>query len=203
MGITSRWSAGRRSAMAVIFLGATAPGADWSGPTVVALGAVTGLGAGTILGLVSGWFLPTLDGPSAHNRVVLCLLGSRAHGVLDRQLVTLRVRGAVTGATFEFPVQYAADDSAVVVVPGRPETRRWWRNLVEPAPVDVLLQGRWQHGDGILLHPGEPGYDPAIGVYRQRWPRVRIPQDNPLVHVRLGKLTPAAARTPPTPPVAE
>jgi hypothetical protein len=49
-------------AMAVIFAGATAPGADWPGPTVVALGAVTGLLAGTVLGLVSGWFLPTLDG---------------------------------------------------------------------------------------------------------------------------------------------
>jgi F420H(2)-dependent quinone reductase len=196
---TAAWA----PAMTVIFLGATAPGADWSGPTVVALGAVTGLGAGTILGLVSGWFLPTLDGPSAHNRVVLWLLGSWAHRALDGPLVALRVRGAVTGATFEFPVQYAAHDNAVVVMPGRPETKRWWRNLVEPAPVDVLLQGRWQHGDGILLHPGEPGYEPAIAAYRHRWPRARIPQDNPLVQVRLGQLIPAAARTPPTPPAAE
>jgi len=196
---TAAWA----PAMAVIFLGAGAPNAGWPGSTVVALGAVTGLGAGTILGLVSGWFLPTLDGPSAHNRVVLCLLGSRAHRVLGRPLVALRVRGAVTGATFEFPVQYAADDNAVVVVPGRPETKRWWRNLVEPAPVDVLLQGRWQHGEGILLRPGEPGYNTTIGAYRQRWPRVRIPQDNPVVRVQLGKLIPAAARTPPTPPAAE
>jgi len=50
-------------AMAVIFLGAGAPAADWSVLAVVALGTVTGLLAGTILGLVTGWFLPTLDGP--------------------------------------------------------------------------------------------------------------------------------------------
>jgi hypothetical protein len=183
-----RWvganSAAWALAMAVIFLGATAPDADWSGPTVAALGTVTGLAAGAVLGLVSGWFLPSLDGPPAHNRVVLRLLGSRVHGALDRSLVALRVRGVVTGRIFELPVQYA-DGDGVVVAPGRPETKRWWRNLVEPAPVDVLLRGRWQHGDGLLLLPGDPGYDTAIAAYRQRWPRVHLPDDCPLVRVRL------------------
>jgi hypothetical protein len=50
-------------AMAVIFFGATAPDADWSGLTVTVLGTVTGLAAGAVLGLVSGSFLPSLDGP--------------------------------------------------------------------------------------------------------------------------------------------
>ena len=49
-------------AMAVIFLGATAPEAEWSVPAVVALGTATGLVAGAVLGLVSWWFLDTLDG---------------------------------------------------------------------------------------------------------------------------------------------
>jgi hypothetical protein len=197
-------------AMVVIFLGASAPEADWPGPTVVLLGALTGLGAGASLGLVSGWFLPTLDGPSAQNRLVDGVLGSPVHRVLDRPLVALRVRGVVTGRTFELPVQYAAEDSsavnavgnAVVVVPGRPETKRWWRNLIEPAPVDVLLQGHWQHGHGILLHAGEPGYDTALGVYRRRWPRADIPPDSPLVQVRLARLNPAEAGTPPSRPAA-
>jgi hypothetical protein len=55
-------------AMAVIFLGATAPGADWPALTVAALGTVTGLAAGTVLGLVSGSLLPTLDGPRCRPR---------------------------------------------------------------------------------------------------------------------------------------
>jgi hypothetical protein len=173
-------------AMAVIFLGATSPHADWSGPTVAALGTLTGLGAGAVLGLVSGWFLPTLDGPSAHNRFVLGLLGSRAHGSLDGSLVALRIRGVVTGRTFELPVQSAAFEHGVVVVPGRPETKRWWRNLVEPAAVDVLQCGRWQHGDAVLLRPGDAGYDSAIAAYRRRWPRVRLPESSPVVQVRIG-----------------
>jgi hypothetical protein len=172
-------------AMAVIFLGATAPEAGWSGPTVAALGTVTGLAAGAVLGLVSGAFLPALDGPPAHNRLVLGLLGSPAHGVLDRSLIGLRVRGVVSGRSFELPVQYAADDVGVVVVPGRPDTKRWWRNLVAPTPVDVLLKGRWQQGDGALLRIGEPGYDTAIDAYRHRWPRVRLAAGIPLVRVRL------------------
>jgi hypothetical protein len=181
---TAAWA----PAMAVIFLGATAPGADWPGPAVAALGTVTGLAAGTVLGLVSGWFLPTLDGSPAHNRLVLALLGSRAHGALDRSLVALRVRGVVTGRSIELPVQYAADGArAVVVVPGRAETKRWWRNLVEPAPVDVLLRGDWQHGDAMVLHPGDPGYASAIAAYEQRWPRVRLPDDTPVVAIRLGE----------------
>lgn len=57
--------------MAVIFLGASAPSADWSVPTVVALGTVTGLVAGAVLGLVSGWFLPTLDAPARLSRLQL------------------------------------------------------------------------------------------------------------------------------------
>ena len=229
-------------AMVVIFLGASRPDADWPGPTVVALGALTGLGAGTILGLVSGWFLPTLDGPSAQNRLVLGVLGSPAHRVLDRPLVALRVRGVMTGQTFEIPVQYAAEGdsaanavgndtgngtendavdaarndpvnavvndpvndavNAVVVFPGRPETKSWWRNLIEPAPVDVLLQGHWRHGHGILLRAGEPSYDSAMGVYRRRWPRADIPPDSPLVRVRLDSLNPAEAGTPPSRPAA-
>jgi len=172
-------------AMAVIFLGATAPSADWSGPTVAALGTVTGLAAGAVLGLVSGWFLPTLQGPPAYNRLILHLLGSRAHRLLDRSLVALRVRGAVTGRTFELPVQYADANDGVVIVPGRPETKLWWRNLIDAAPVDVLLRGRWQHGDGLLLRPGDPGYDRAIDAYKRRWPRARLPENSPLVRVRL------------------
>ena len=189
-----------------------APEAEWSVPAVVAVGTATGLVAGAVLGLVSWWFLGTLDGPAAYNPFVLCLLGSSAHRALGRSLVALRVRGVVTGQVFELPVQYAADDS-MVILPGRPEAKRWWRNLAEPAPVDVLLQGRWQHGEGLVLRPGDPGYDTAVGAYRHRWPRVRMPGDSPLVHVRLladppagpsssadsfSVLVPAAAQTPPT-----
>jgi hypothetical protein len=95
--------AGWAPAMAVILFGASLPGAHWPAPAVVALAAFTALIAGTILGLVSGWFLPTLDGPSAHNRIVLLLLGTRAHALLDRPLITLRIQGRALGADVRAP----------------------------------------------------------------------------------------------------
>lgn len=53
-----RWvvasAAGWGPAMAVLFAGATTPNADWPAPAVVALGTLTGVAAGSALGLVSG-----------------------------------------------------------------------------------------------------------------------------------------------------
>lgn len=69
-------------AMAVIYLGATAPSASWPWPAVVALGALTGAAAGAVLGAVSAPWLRALDGPSVAGRVVLRLLESPARGAL-------------------------------------------------------------------------------------------------------------------------
>jgi hypothetical protein len=92
----------------------------------------------------------------------------------------------VSGQCFEFPVQYAGTDDRLVVFPGRPETKRWWLNLSEPAPVDVLLRGTWRRGRGALLHAGDDGYATALASYRTRWPRVLVADGSPLVHIRLG-----------------
>jgi hypothetical protein len=60
-----RWTAASAlawtPAMTVIFAGATTAGADWPGPAVVGLGAVTGAVAGAALGAVFGWAAPSLN----------------------------------------------------------------------------------------------------------------------------------------------
>ncbi|WP_213572868.1 hypothetical protein [Rhodococcus sp. USK13] len=53
--------AGWPLAMTVIFVGAKTPGSTWSIPAVTALGSVTGLVAGTVLGVITGRFLPGPD----------------------------------------------------------------------------------------------------------------------------------------------
>lgn len=47
-------------AMVLIFVGASSPAAGWPLPVVLATGALTGLVAGSVLGVVSGRFLPRL-----------------------------------------------------------------------------------------------------------------------------------------------
>ena len=168
-------------AMMIIFIGATAPGSDWPVATVVLLGTATGVLAGAALGTVTWWFLPTLDGAPLHNRIVLRLLASHAHRVLDTSLATLRVTGTVTGRTHDLPVQYALGGPGLVVYPAHPETKVWWRNLRDRSPVDVLVQGCWAHGTGRALLPDDREYRSASAIYRTRWPRVRIGPDDPLV----------------------
>ena len=170
-------------AMTVIFLGATAPGADWPLPGVLGLGAATGAVAGGLLGLVLGWFVPSLDGGSPHNRLVLALLASPLHGIAGRSLVGLRIRGRVSGRWFELPVTYASDLAGLVVVPARPERKRWWRNLRTSADVAVLRGGRWDRARAVALFPGDDGYLAAVATYRGRWPRVVVPPTCPVVRI--------------------
>lgn len=180
-----RWVAANAVAwppvMAVIFFGASRPEESWSVPAVLGIGAVTGVTAGALLGVLTGAWLPSLDGSSVPNRVVLRLLESQRFG-MDRALVGLAVRGRRSGRVFRFPAQYAEGETGVVVVPGHAEHKSWWRNLRgAPAPVDVLLDGQWETATAHLLLPGDPRLGPAIGAYRQRWPKVTLPPEQPAV----------------------
>lgn len=169
--------------MSVIFLGATSPSQNASVAGVVALGAATGLAAGAVLGAVTWWFLPSLDGAPAVDRLVLLLLASGGRGLLDSSTMGLRVWGAVSGRPFTLPVQYAHHEGGFVVLPGRPETKRWWRNLQEPAAVEILLGGRWSAAHARVLRPDDPGYAAAAKAYRARLRRARMAPDDPLVRV--------------------
>jgi hypothetical protein len=170
-------------AMPIIFAGANLPGADWSLLAVAASGTVTGLTAGAALGLVSGLLLPSLAGVPASGRVVLTLLASPLHRLLDRTLIGLRVRGVVSGRPLTLPVMYAVDDTGLVVVPAGPDRKRWWRNLRDPAPVAVLFGGRWRPGTGRVLQPRDAGFEQALAGYHRRWPRVASSSTAPLVRI--------------------
>jgi deazaflavin-dependent oxidoreductase (nitroreductase family) len=194
-----RWvtgsAAGWAPAMAVVFVGATAPSHTLSLGASALLGAATGVLAGLVLGLVTGWFLPSLTGTPASGRAVLAVLGSPAHRALSGALLGLRVTGARTGRRLELPVQYAAGPRGLVVVPGRPERKRWWRNLHAHPEVDVLAEGAWRPADAFVLRPDDRGYVPARMTYLSRFPNAQLSPGQPvvLVAVRGTDPTPSAA----------
>lgn len=174
-------------AMALIFVGATLPGAGWSAASVVVMGALTGAIAGTVLGLVSGLFLPTLSGVSASSRAVLALLASSHPSGLQRALIGLGVRGRVSGRRYRFPVRYAVAPGGLAVVPGRPERTTWWRNIaVTPTIVEVLREGVWAPASARLVEPADPAYPSVLAAYIERWPDTPATPDQPVVLVRLG-----------------
>ena len=124
----------------------------------------------------------SVDGPLP-NRVLIWMLGSRLRQLVDGSTVGLRVRGVVSGSIHEFPVMFARDSAGWVVYPGRPEAKRWWRNLRRPAPVWILSDGRWQPALGELLRPGAASYPDALATYQHRWPKIKVRALDPLIHI--------------------
>jgi hypothetical protein len=120
-----------------------------------------------------------------YNPLVLKVLASPAHRLLDRSLVVLRVRGRVSGTWFELPTMYAEDGAGLVVVPGDWERKHWWRNLLRPARLQVRLRGEWRDAEGVVVRPGEPGYAEAVAAYRRRWRRASLPEQQPAVRISL------------------
>ncbi len=159
--------------MAVIFLGATLPDESWTAVAIVVTGAVTGAVSGALLGVISGGLWGVLDAPSWSNVFVRAYIRSVLGRPLGRSLVLLRLSGRVSGRTIELPVQYAPAPDAIVVFPGHPERKKWWRNLRSPAPVQVFVHGRWMQGRGLALAPGDPGFREAEAAYHARWRHTR------------------------------
>jgi hypothetical protein len=121
---------------------------------------------------------------SLSNRVVLGLLMSPAHRLLDRRLLGLRLRGVATGRVFELPVMFARGATGLVIYAGRPASKRWWRNLREPTAVEVLTGGSWRSATAEVLQPGTPEREVARLTYARRWHRVGVGATDPLLGIR-------------------
>jgi len=181
-------------AMAIVFLGATSPDATWPTWIVVLTGIATGAVAGAALGLVSGFFVPALDGPPTSGRLVLAALRTHRFRGLHGSVVGLEVQGRRTGRRFRFPVQYAVAPGGLAILPANADRKTWWRNVAaDPTPVALLREGVWAPATARLLMPGDPAYDPSVAAYAERWPHTLVPTDQPIVLVRIGAAGPARA----------
>ncbi len=173
-----RWSVanacGWGVAMPVVFLGATTAGSDWAWQVLVGYGALTGAVAGAALGLVTGAWLPSLDGvPIRHHTMLRALAwrGAPARG----GWTGLTVTGRHSGRQFSFPVLAAPlGETSLVVVPGHPERKSWWRNLGRSTEVSVLDGGTWREARARLLTQGSLEFSVARSAYDARWPHLRV-----------------------------
>jgi hypothetical protein len=170
-------------AMIIIFAGASAPSSDWPAVPVVALGTLTGAVAGSVLGLLLGWSADSLSGTALSGRIVLAVLTSPLRQLLPTSLVGLGVRGRVTGTWHRFPVAAAPDGEALIVVPGRPQAKQWWRNLARPSQIEICSNGAWTAADAWILHRDDQAYATSLQAYRARYPRVHLPGSPLLVRI--------------------
>lgn len=80
--------------------------------------------------------------------VVVLLLRSPLHWLLDKHLMLLTITGRKSGKLFTFPVSYIASGDVLRVVSHA--ERVWWRNLGAGATVRVWLKGCERRGIGTV-----------------------------------------------------
>ncbi len=77
---------------------------------------------------------------------------------------------------------YAVLDDGFVVVAGQPDTKTWWRNFADGVrPATVTVAGRRRKGRARLLEPGTAEHQLAGDAYRERYPRVPVGDETPVL----------------------
>ena len=86
------------------------------------------------------------------NPIMRRLLDSPFHWPLSRWFAILAWTGRKTGRRHSTPVSYVREGRTVYVTTGD----RWWRNLIDGAPVAMRILGRWTEGTAApLMDPAD------------------------------------------------
>ena len=108
------------------------------------------------------------------NPVVRPLLRSRFGRRLGRHLAVVHYRGRRTGNEHELVAQYVRNGNQVLIVPGQPQRKTWWRNFREPADIQLRLAGEDSRGRAFAVEGHDRPDDVAedLRTYLARLPKV-------------------------------
>jgi hypothetical protein len=115
------------------------------------------------------WFRNRLVNP-----LVRLLLRSPLHRLLSRSLVILSYQGRKTGRWHSLPCMYARHGQDLYIIPGHPDRKLWWRNLRQPTPVRLRLQGRDLNGTATASSDPE-AVAAGLRRYLARYPKTARP----------------------------
>ncbi|HLY39000.1 MAG TPA: nitroreductase/quinone reductase family protein [Candidatus Binatia bacterium] len=82
------------------------------------------------------------------------MLRSRFHWLLSRGLALITVTGRRTGRRYTIPVGYLETPDAVIVLVGDAPTKTWWRNYMQPGPIEMRLRGAHRSGRAVVVPSG-------------------------------------------------
>lgn len=112
-----------------------------------------------------------------YNPIVLALLHSPLHGLLDGQTTAITVTGRKSGKSYTVPVSYVQDGEHLLVISQK--DRMWWKNLRGGAPVTVFLKGRSLRASGETFEDVEMAAKILLVILQL------TPAYQRLLHVRL------------------
>jgi hypothetical protein len=102
------------------------------------------------------------------NGIVDLVLRSRLHWLVSRGLALITVTGRRTGRRYTIPVGYLETSDAVLVLVGDAPSKTWWRNYLDPGPIEMRLRGVQRSGRAVVVPPGsEPFRRSAEASFRR------------------------------------
>lgn len=104
-----------------------------------------------------------------YNPLMIWVLRSPLHAILDKNFLLVKVTGRKSGKVYSTPVNYLRDGQTLWVTSTR--TRTWWRNLRGGAPLEVLLAGRKLKARGEAITDADAVADGLVS-YFQKAPQV-------------------------------
>jgi hypothetical protein len=104
--------------------------------------------------------------------------------LVERHVCELRYTGVRSGRQVVLPVMYAQHDERIVVMVGRADHKRWWRNFTRPHPVRVWLRGGARTGVAHVVAADATGRADAAAIYAARFTKHAV-HDDPMVVIAL------------------
>lgn len=98
------------------------------------------------------------------NPVLLRLLRGPVGRRLGRSLAALRYTGRRTGNAHDLVCQYVRSGTTVWVLVGRAGDKTWWRNLREPADVELWLAGEHRRARAVAVVGAEDPEQARVGL---------------------------------------
>ena len=112
-----------------------------------------------------------------YNPIVIWLLRSPLHSLMDKHTMLITVTGRKSGKRYTFPVSYIRDGETLQVISQRDHT--WWKNLQGGAEVTVFLQGRTLQARGESCTDTEMAANILLQILQ------RVPAYQRLLHLPL------------------
>ena len=88
-----------------------------------------------------------------YNPIVIWLLRSPLHGLIDKSTVLITFKGRKSGKTYTFPISYVRDGDILMMISRREHS--WWKNFRGGTQVTLCLQGRTLRAKGEVFTDAE------------------------------------------------